>query len=206
LYPRLAAVSDDDIACNRLVNEQAQVSLLMAVCGVTATLTFSPLVTGIFYSPEFYGAVEILRWLCLGMTLRILSWPLGFLLLAKGAQKAFFSSELVWTIVYLALSWACISYFGLTGAGIAFFVSYTFNATTNYIIARRLTGFRWSTENKHTSLLFFSLIVLVFSGFYLLPPLFANTLGTLGTLFSGVCSLYAVLKPGGGISPSRAVR
>jgi len=73
-----------------------------------------------------------------------------------------------------------------------------------YIFARRLTGFRWSTENKHTSLLFFSLIVVVFSGFYLLSPLFANTLGTLGTLFSGVYSLHAVLKLGGW--PSRAVR
>jgi PST family polysaccharide transporter len=206
LYPRLAAVSDDDIACNRLVNEQAQVSLLMAVCGVIPTLTFSPLVIGIFYSQEFYGAVEILRWLCLGMTLRVLSWPLGFVLLAKGAQKAFFWSELVWTVAYLVLSWACISYFGLTGAGIAFFVSYIFSLTTNYIIARRLTKFRWSTENKHTSLLFFSLIVVVFSGFYLLPSLLANTLGTLGTLFSGVYFLYAVLKLGGGIWPSRAVR
>jgi enterobacterial common antigen flippase len=203
LYPRLAAVFDDNIACNRLVNEQAQVSLLMAVCGVIPTLTFSPVVIGIFYSPEFYGAVEILRWLCLGMMLRILSWPLGFVLLAKGAQKAFFWSELVWTVVYLTLSWACISYFGLTGAGIAFAVSYIFSLTTNYIIARRLTGFRWSTENKHTILLFFSLIIVVFSGFYLLPPLFANALGTLGTLFSGVYSLYAVLKLGGRIWPSR---
>jgi PST family polysaccharide transporter len=188
------------------VNEQVQVSLLMAVCAVIPTLTFSPFVIGIFYSSEFYGAVEILRWLCLGMTLRVLSWPLGFVLLAKGAQKVFFWSELVWTVVYLALSWVCISYFGLTGAGIAFFASYVFHAITNYLIARFLTGFRWSTENQHTGLLLFLLVVVIFSGFYLFPPLLASTLGALATLFTWAYSLYAVLKLDGRIWPSRAVR
>jgi PST family polysaccharide transporter len=149
------------------------------------------LIIGIFYSQEFYGAVEILRWLCLGMTLRVLSWPLGFVLLAKGAQKVFFWSELVWTVVYLALSCAGISYFGLTGAGIAFFVSYIFSLTTNYIIARRLTKFRWSTENKHTSLLFFSLIVVVFSGFYRLTSLLATSVEFIPcTRFSNLMAVF----------------
>ena len=102
-YPRLTAVAEDNTACNRLVNEQAQVSFLMAAAGVIATLTFSPLVITLFYSPKFYEAAEVLRWLCLGMTLRIISWPMGFILLAKGAQKLFFWSELAWTVIYLGL-------------------------------------------------------------------------------------------------------
>jgi hypothetical protein len=96
------------------------------------------------------------------MMLRILSRQLGSVSLVKGAQK---ESELVWTVAYLTLSWACKKYFGLTGAGIALFVSYIFSATTNYIIGRRVTGFRWSTENRHTSLLFLLLILVMFSGF-----------------------------------------
>jgi PST family polysaccharide transporter len=92
-YPGLTAVVGDNRGCNRIVNEQTQVGLLMAAAGVIETLTFSPLVISLFYSPENQGA-EVFRWLCLGMTLRVISWPIGFIIVAKGAQRLFFWSEL----------------------------------------------------------------------------------------------------------------
>ena len=52
-YPRLTAVAKDNAACNRLVNEQAQISLLLAGPGVIATLTFASVVIALFYSAEF---------------------------------------------------------------------------------------------------------------------------------------------------------
>lgn len=54
-YPRLTAVAKDNTECNRLVNEQAQVSLLLAGPGVIATLTFAPVVIALFYTAEFDG-------------------------------------------------------------------------------------------------------------------------------------------------------
>ena len=81
-YPRLTAHSKDNRACNRLVNEQARVGLLMAGPGVIATLTFAPLVIALFYTAKFGAAVGILRWICLGPRCRSLpgrwassSWP-----------------------------------------------------------------------------------------------------------------------------------
>ena len=47
-YPRLTAIVEDRAACNRLVNEQAEVSLLLAGPGILATLTFAPLVVSLF--------------------------------------------------------------------------------------------------------------------------------------------------------------
>src|SRR5207253_5201389 len=52
-YPRLVGVVKDNTECNRLVNEQARVSLLLAGPGVIATLTFPPLVVAVFYSAAF---------------------------------------------------------------------------------------------------------------------------------------------------------
>jgi PST family polysaccharide transporter len=193
-YPRLTAVAADDTACNRLVNEQAQVSLLMAITGVVATLTFSPFVIAIFYSPKFYEAVEVLRWICLGMTLRIISWPMGFIILAKGAQKLFFWSELAWTATYVALSSVCVMSFGLNGAGIAFFGSYVFHALMSYLIARRLSGYHWSTANKRNILIVVSLMGAVFGAFYILPPLLATGFGTLAVIFSVVYSVRGLIN------------
>jgi PST family polysaccharide transporter len=62
-YPRLVGVATDNSRCNRSVNEQAQVSLLLAGPGIIATLTFAPLVIALFYSAKFAEAVEVLRWI-----------------------------------------------------------------------------------------------------------------------------------------------
>ena len=123
-YPRLVGVAEDHPQCNRLVNEQTQVSLLLAGPGVIATLVFAPLVIALFYSAKFAAAVEILRWICLGMALRVITWPMGFIILAKGAQNLFFGAELAWTVVNVGLTLVCVRSFGTDGAGIAFFGSY----------------------------------------------------------------------------------
>lgn len=192
-YPRLTASAKDNIACNRLVNEQARVSLLLAGPGVIATLTFAPLVIALFYSANFGAAVGILRWICLGTTLQVISWPMGFVIVAKGEKGLFFFSELAWTVVHLGLAWICLGSFGLNGAGIAFFGSYVFHVVLNYLIVRRLSGFRWSTENEQICLLFLSLITLVFCGFYVLPVIWAACIGTLAAVLSGVYSIRVLL-------------
>jgi len=194
-YPRLTAIAADNTECNRVVNEQAHVSMLLAGPGVIATLTFAPLVIALFYTPKFEGAVEILRWLCLGMTLRVISWPMGFIIVAKkNVQNLFIFCELAWTVVYIVLAWVCVSSFSLKGAGIAFFGSYVFHVFMIYVIVRRLSGFRWSISNIQTSFLFLALIAVVFCGYYALPPLLAMGIGTLAAVLSGVYSIQVLLN------------
>ncbi len=205
-YPRLTAVAHDSVACNRLVNEQAEVSLLLAGPGVLATLTLAPLVVGAFYTPEFQGAVGTLRWLCLGMALRIVSWPLGFIILAKGAQGWFFWGETAWTCVYLGLAWICVERFGLDGAGLAFLGSYVFHCLLNYVAARRLSGFAWSAGGLRANWAYLPLIGAVFAGFEVLPPLWGLGLGLAATVVGGVYSLGALLGlAAAGRAPRRLV-
>ncbi|MEK1931290.1 MAG: O-antigen translocase, partial [Pararhizobium sp.] len=107
-YPRLTAIAGDHVACNRLVNEQARVSILLAGPGVLATLTFAPFVMWLFYSPEFYAAADLLRWICLGMLLRIIAWPMGYIVLAKGEETIFFWTEVAATAVHIGLAWLLV--------------------------------------------------------------------------------------------------
>lgn len=193
-YPRLTAAANDNILCNRLVNEQTQVGLLLAGPGVIATLTFAPIVIALFYSAKFGAAVAVLRWICLGTMMQVITWPMGFIIVAKAEQVLFFACELAWTVVSLALAWSCVSVFGLNGAGIAFFGSYVFHLFLIYPIVHRLSGFRWSTANKRSGLLFLSLISLVFCGFNLLPLVYAAGIGILAVLSTGAYSLRALSK------------
>lgn len=202
-YPRLTASTDDQALCNRLVNEQTQISLLLAGPGVLATLVFAPLVASAFYSAEFHAAADLLRWICLGIALRVVSWPIGFIIIAKGEQTIFFWVELAWAVVNVGLSWLCIDSLGLTGAGIAFFLSYVFHVVLIYPIVRHLSGFHWSPTSNRISLLFLSSITAVFCGVYLLPPLLATSLGSIVVLLSGAYSLRVLHQL---ISPHRLPR
>jgi PST family polysaccharide transporter len=193
-YPRLTAIARDNPECNRIVNEQAQVSLLLAGPGVIATLTFASIVLSLFYSAEFAGAVEILRWICLGMTLRVITWPMGFIILAKGAQRAFFLTELAFTVVHIGLAFLCVEAFGLNGAGIAFFGSYVFHGFIIYPVVRQMSGFRWSPANRRTGLLFVALITLVFCGFLALPGWWATGVGALAAVLSGLYSIRVLVN------------
>jgi enterobacterial common antigen flippase len=192
-YPRLTASIHNHAACNRLVNEQARIGLLLAGPGVIATLTFAPLVIALFYSAKFSAAVGILRWICLGATLQVITWPMGFIIVAKGNQYLFFLSELAWTIVAVGLAWICVKSYGLNGAGIAFFGSYVFHGLLIYPIVRRLSGFRWSNDNLRTGSLFLSAIALVFAAFYVLPFGWAICLGTLALALTGAYSVRVLL-------------
>ncbi|MGC4097215.1 MAG: O-antigen translocase [Nitrospira sp.] len=193
-YPRLTAVAKNNTLCNRMVNEQARISMLLAGPGVLATLTLAPIVITLFYSAKFEAAADVLRWICLGAALQVMTWPMGFIIVAKNDQNLFIFAELAWTAVNVGLTWICIKSFGLEGAGMAFFGSYVFHWLLIYPIVRRLSGFRWSGENIRIGLIFITLIALVFCGFYLTPFWVATTLGTFAVLLSGVCSIRSIVN------------
>jgi PST family polysaccharide transporter len=193
-FPRLTAVANDNQECNRLVNEQAQISILLAGPGLLATLTVAPLVMTIFYSHEFIPAVDLLRWICLGMMLRIVAWPMGFIVLAKGDRKVFFWTEVAATTVHVGLAWLLVPLIGLTGAGVAFFGLYVWHGSLIYMIVRRMSGFRWSAENLRLGAIFLPAAAVAFAALMLLPFWPATVIGIALTTVTGLYSLRLLLK------------
>jgi PST family polysaccharide transporter len=134
------------------------------------------------------------------MTLRVVTWPMGFIIVAKGAQRLFFLTELAWTVVSLGLAWVLVQRFGHRGAGMAFFASYVFHGLMLYPIVRSLTGFRWSDSTRRTGLVFLSSVAAVFCAFQTLPQAWAIGFGVLATLLSTLYSIRTLL---GLLSPKR---
>jgi enterobacterial common antigen flippase len=192
-YPRLTAVAHDDAQCSRLVNEQTQVSMLLAAPGILATLLAAPLVIRLFYTPDFYPAIDLLRWICLGMMLRVASWPMGFILIAKGARQLFLFVEAAATAVHVGLAWLLVGQLGAIGAGVAFFGLYVWHTALIYVIVRRFYSFRLSTENVRLAAIFLPPCGILFAAFYVLPSLQANLLGAAIVALSSVYSLRQLL-------------
>jgi len=193
-YPRLAGVIQDSAAVTRLVNEQTQVSLLLAGPGVIATITFSHLVVIAFYSVEFTAAAGLLRWLCIGMMLRVVSWPMGYIIVAKGWQKTFIGIEIAATILHVGLAALLIPVIGLEGSGIAFAVLYICHGPLVYYIARRSIAFSFSAGNLKLLVLYGSACAMVFGGFVWLPLWWAIAGGTLVSIGVGFYSLFELRR------------
>jgi len=125
--------------------------------------------------------------------LRVITWPMGFIIVAMNRQKIFIAVEVAWAVVNVALSWYCVTWFGLTGAGIAFFASYVFHALLVYPIVRRMSGFAWSSDNLKTGGAFLLLAGLSFTALQLLPSWLGYTIAVTLLGVSGVSSVRSLL-------------
>lgn len=156
-YPRLTATIHDHAAANRLVNEQTEVALLLAGPVFLAMLGFAPWVIELLYSSQFNESVTVLRWQILGDVLKVVSWPLGFIILAAGDSRTFMWTETLAIGVFVGLAWLGLPLLGLKVTGIAFLGMYTAYLPLVYWLAKRRTGFEWSAGTlKHLLMLTFA--------------------------------------------------
>lgn len=142
-YPRLASVSGDDAALKRLVNEQTEVGLLLALPGILGTLVFAPVLLELLYTSEFVPAAELLPWFLAGVFVQVISWPIGFVLLAKSHSLTFALIETAIQSFQVAMLYFFITGFGLAGAAAAFALTQCVHISLYFTVVRRITGFGW---------------------------------------------------------------
>lgn len=146
-YPRLTATAQDHHQTTRLVNEQVEIAILLAVPGVLAALTLAPWILQLLYSHDFLPATELLRWQLVGVLIRVLAFPIGFVLVARGESTLFILTEVATNAVSVILSWWFLKWFGLAGLGMAYVAMYGFCLALVWFLVRRLSAFRWSRAN-----------------------------------------------------------
>ncbi len=189
-YPRLTAIAADNAACNRLVNEQSEVALLIAAPGIVATLALAPLIISALYSAEFLPAIDVLRWQILGLLGRIVSWPLGFVILAKGRGKVFATTEIVTSIIHVLLVTFAMRNWGLTGTGMAFFVLYLFHSVLMRIVVGSLSGFHWQKTYVRLLTVYSAAIFAAFISPFVLGSIVSTITGCAIAILLGVYTCY----------------
>ncbi|TWD86092.1 PST family polysaccharide transporter [Variovorax beijingensis] len=145
-YPRLTACIDDYIATNRMVNEQTEVALILGGPVLLAMMGLAPWIIGLLYSNEFQEAQDVLRWQIIGDLLKILSWPLGFILLAAGNGRAYLITETIGFGFFVILTAFFLPLLGIRATGIAFIGMYAVYLPMVYWLAHKKTKFQWSAK------------------------------------------------------------
>lgn len=157
-YPRLSAVVDDPQRIRQLLNEQTEISLFLALPCLIAMMVFSPLLIQLFYSQKFLAAIPVLQWCLLGVFGRVVSWPIGYVILAMGKGKLFFLTEAIDAGFHVCALWLLVKMYAISGAGIAFMLLYVFHLALMFFVVRKLIGPIW---NRRSVLLVFGATIVM---------------------------------------------
>jgi len=161
-FPRLSAVNADNGRVVQLANEQTEVALLVAGPLIVGMLSFMSLVVYVLYSSKFTEAIGILHWQLAGTFLKVISWPIGFIILAKGRGGVFICTEVCWNVIYMGLIILGWRAFGLEVTGIAFLVAFLIYLAIVAATGRLLSGFAWSKDSLKYILVFGTATLLAF--------------------------------------------
>lgn len=197
--PRLSRNITDNTYVSDLANRQ--ISLLSyivspIVCGLILT---APILIRFLLTPEFEEITELIRWMGVGVMLRAINYPLGYITFAKNNKRVYMGVEVIfYNIVNLTLSFTGYYYFGLIGLGAAIIANGVIGIVTDYILQRKLYSFRFTKStimSLITAIAFTITVFLVsylesFVSYYIMTALF------LGSLSVSILKIRAGIKKG----------
>lgn len=140
--PRIMSAIGDNTLINKLLNEQMELGILISGIGVVALLVFSPFILKVFYSSEFAAGASIIRWQILGVALRVLSYPLGYVLMGKKMVRTYVCTQVGFYVVELLFLVFAASFCGFNFLGINYLTAYGIYTIIMGLLLNRHVGFR----------------------------------------------------------------
>jgi O-antigen/teichoic acid export membrane protein len=96
------------------------------------------LIIKILYTSSFMAMEQLFLFQLIGDFFKIAAWIIAYLMLAKAMTKLFIITEIVFSVLYLALGYICVKLFGLKGITMAFALNYVLYLLTMIIIFKKL--------------------------------------------------------------------
>lgn len=181
-YPRLAMISDNDSRLNILTNEQTMVTLLIGSPVVILMLLFMPVSVRILYSESFLEGLSIFQWMIVGVFSKLLTQPLGYVLLVKEKGIKYIVSSSSWYVGYILCVIFTWKLWGIETLGISFLLVSLLDIVITYFLAYQTIHFLWSRGNK------------IIIGFYAFFSLFAFcSVKLLDGYLQIVCNVFTII-------------
>lgn len=191
-FPRLTAVANDNKQVNRLVNEQTEIGILLAIPGLVATLVFAPLFMRLFYSAQFLAGADLLPWFVLNSFVRIFMFPIGFISRAKGATRWIFVCQTWINGLNIVVVPTLISWYGLAGTGYAAVMCILLFYGLVFFVGRHLSGFAYVRATGRVFGAAFFLIGIALAVRTIPVPSWSMGMGTVATLAATTVSLRGI--------------
>lgn len=189
-YPRLSGVAHDNAKARNLINQQAEIAILILAPILNVFLVSINWVVILLYSRAFVAVSGMIHWAAMGMYFKAVSWAIGYILLAKGASRLYFWNEVIANVYILGLNIAGYAIAGLDGVGISFLVAYMLYLAQVYYIAKRRYAFAFGGEFYRIFGIQVVLGVLCFSAVKVLDTPWLYVAGGMLIVISALYSFY----------------
>lgn len=193
--PRLTAVSNDNKEMNDVVNRQSEIVSFIIMPVVCLVLLFAPLVIKILYTTEFLDALNLLQWMSMGILVKALSYPMGYITFAKDNKKLFFWLEgILGNFQTLILSIIGFYIFGLNGLGYALLADSILCFIIYLIVNNRMYGYTLTTSVSQCFLLAIILPAITYLTLQISTEITRYALATLTVTISIIISYKQIKK------------
>lgn len=121
--PRLSEIKDNKELRKEILYGYSKLLPLVAVIALGIYIFREPLIE-VLYSEKFLPMTELFTFQLIGDFLKIASWLIAFLMLAKAMTRWYIGTEIVFSASFVLLSVFLINVFGLIGVTYAFALNY----------------------------------------------------------------------------------
>ena len=143
-YPRLSKVAHDKQLSKEMINQQAEIAILILAPILMVFFVYIRWIVQLLYSNDFTPVNEMIQWAALGVFFKAASWSVAFLYLAKGASKLFLINEALSSAYMLLFSILGYKWMGLDGLGIASLAGFIVYLVQVLIICGRKYDFKFN--------------------------------------------------------------
>lgn len=182
-YPRLVKSFASEDSISKIVAQQITISLLLVVPLVLFFNLFGHYLINLLFSDKFVAITKMLNWALYGMVFKAISFPIGYIFIAKTDSKIFTKTSIIFNCLYFLMLYFGFSFYGLEGLGVAILVYYIIHLLVIYIIANKRYQLTFDSRLMYlivvlliVSLLFLIIKMLVIDNFSYLLLLFLITL------------------------------
>lgn len=121
--PRLAEIRDMG-ELKREIFSGYKLIVPVTILGAVTIYLLRDVIILILFTPDFAPMRDLFAWQTVGDLLKISSWLLGYILIARGMMKPFIATEILFGFSWYILVRLLTPYFGLGGAQIAYAINY----------------------------------------------------------------------------------
>lgn len=134
--PKLSSIKDKIELKKEILNGYR---IIMPIVILLASFIFfiKEYVIIIAFDEKFMPMIELFKWQLIGDVIKIASWLLSYLMLAKALTKYFIFTEIFFSFTWIVLSIIMIKNFGLIGSTYAFTANYILYFIGIYLIIKK---------------------------------------------------------------------
>ncbi|MGL5344139.1 MAG: O-antigen translocase [Plesiomonas sp.] len=134
--PRLSSLVGVDAIVSE-IHKTARIVIPIVVVMALGVYLLRDVAISLLFTDEFRSARDLFGIQLMGDVVKIASWLYAYPMLSRGATKWFVSTEIIFSLSFVALSYLFVSNMGLKGVNVAYLVNYSVYFLSIYLNVRR---------------------------------------------------------------------